>query len=67
MVGRLTLSWVNKDQALVPTDDGGYSWVDRDDPRLTEVRLLHQAERVGEVTDTLTVPGCRALKPGNWG
>ncbi len=53
MSGRLTLSWVNKDQALVPTDEGGYRWVDRDDPRVTEVRLLHQAERIGEVTDTL--------------
>jgi adenine-specific DNA-methyltransferase len=53
MTGRLTLSWVNKDRALVPTDSGGYSWVDRDDPRVTEVRLLHQTERVGEVTDTL--------------
>lgn len=53
MGGRLTLSWVNKDHALVPTDDGGYQWVERVDPRVTEVRLLHQAERVGEVTDTL--------------
>ncbi|WLS44763.1 site-specific DNA-methyltransferase [Micromonospora profundi] len=44
---------MNKDQALVPTDEGGYQWVDRDDPRVTEVRLLHQAERIGEVTDTL--------------
>jgi adenine-specific DNA-methyltransferase len=53
MGGRLTLSWVNKDQALVPTDDGGYGWVERNDPRVTEVRLLHPAERVGQVTDTL--------------
>lgn len=53
MRGRLTLSWVNKDQALVPTGDGGYQWVERDDLRVSEVRLLHQAERIGEVTDTL--------------
>jgi adenine-specific DNA-methyltransferase len=53
MGGRLTLSWVNKDQALVPTDDGGYQWVEREDPRVTEVRLLHQAERIGEVANTL--------------
>jgi adenine-specific DNA-methyltransferase len=52
MSGRLTLSWVNKDQALVPTGDGSYQWVEREDPRLTEVRLLHQAAHVGEVTDT---------------
>ncbi|MQY32022.1 site-specific DNA-methyltransferase [Nocardia aurantia] len=43
MAGRLTLSWVNKDQALVPEGQGRYSWVDRDDPRMTEVRLLHRA------------------------
>ncbi|GAA2711570.1 site-specific DNA-methyltransferase [Micromonospora olivasterospora] len=51
MSGRLTLSWVNKDKALVPTDDGSYQWVERDDPRVTEVRLLQQRERVGDVTD----------------
>lgn len=53
MSGRLTLSWVNKDQALVPTDSGGYEWVERHDPRVTEVRLLHQLGRVGDVTNTL--------------
>jgi adenine-specific DNA-methyltransferase len=54
MSGRLTLSWVNKDLALVPTDGSGYQWVERDDPQVTEVRLLHQAERIGEVTGTPT-------------
>jgi adenine-specific DNA-methyltransferase len=45
-VGRLTLSWVNKDKALVPNVDlGGYTWVERDDPRLTEVRLLKELDR----------------------
>lgn len=47
MAGRLTLSWVNKDQALVPDENGGYTWVDRDDPRVTEVRLLHSAGSCG--------------------
>jgi len=52
MGDRLTLSWVNKDKALMPDGDGGYEWVERDDPRVTEVRLLHQGDRVGEVADT---------------
>lgn len=49
MAGRLRLSWVNKDQALVPNGEGGYSWVARDDPRVTEVRLLHCAGNYGAV------------------
>lgn len=53
MTGRLTLSWVNKDQALVPDGDGGYEWVERDDPRVTEVRLFQQAGHVGEVSGTV--------------
>lgn len=53
MAGRLTLSWVNKDQALVPDDNGGYSWVERDDPRVTEVRLLHSAGRRGDSTNSV--------------
>ena len=52
MSGRLTLSWVNKDRALVPDGDGGYQWVERDDPRVTGVRLLHQAGHVGDVDGT---------------
>ena len=48
--GRLTLSWVGKDQALLRTHEGGYQWVSRDDPRVTEVRLLHEADIVGEVS-----------------
>ncbi len=45
--GRLTLNWVGKDQALLTTPDGGYEWVDRTDPRVTEIRLLHERETVG--------------------
>lgn len=48
--GRLTLSWVGKDQALLGTAGGGYEWVSRDDPRVTEVRLLHESATVGEVS-----------------
>ncbi|MFT7840691.1 site-specific DNA-methyltransferase [Saccharothrix sp. BKS2] len=47
--GRLTLSWVGKDEALLGTPEGGYEWVDRDDPRVTEVRLLRHLATVGEV------------------
>lgn len=47
--GRLSLSWVGKDQALLGTPDGGYEWVDRDDPRVTEVRILHQIDLLGDV------------------
>lgn len=48
MAGRLTLSWVNKDKALVPDGEGQYTWVARDDPRMTEVRLLHKAGEFGD-------------------
>lgn len=52
MTGRLTLSWVNKDKALVPDGAGSYEWVERDDPRVIEVRLLQQVGRVGDVSGT---------------
>ena len=45
---RLTLSWVGKDQTLIRTSRGGYEWVGRDDPRVAEVRLLHDVRSVGE-------------------
>lgn len=45
--GRLTLSWVGKDQALLGTESGGYEWVPRDDARVGEVRLLHHRGAVG--------------------
>ncbi len=59
MAGRLTLSWVNKDQALVSDDQGGYTWVDRDNPRVTEVRLLHSAGASGDGApdDNLLIQG----------
>ena len=46
--GRLTLSWVGKDCALLGTAAGGYEWVERDDPRVTEVRLLRERDVVGD-------------------
>jgi adenine-specific DNA-methyltransferase len=44
---RLTLSWIGKNQALIRTPSGGFEWVRRDDPRVTEVRLLHDFDAVG--------------------
>ena len=45
---RLTLSWVGKDQTLIRTPGDGYDWVSRDDPRVTEIRLLHDVQFVGQ-------------------
>lgn len=63
--GRLTLSWVGKDRALLGTADGGYEWVERDDPRVTEVRLLHQLDVVGEVKPDSRAPSDNLLIVGD--
>jgi adenine-specific DNA-methyltransferase len=47
--GRLELTWTNKHLRLITTEQGGYTWVDPSDPRVSEVRLLHHVESVGEV------------------
>lgn len=54
MSGRLTLTWANKDKALLSHGESGYEWAERDDPRVREVRLLDEIDggRVGEVTGT---------------
>lgn len=61
MTGRLTLTWANKDRALLSHGESGYEWVDRDDPRAREVRLLNEVDRVGEVagdaSDNLLIRG----------
>lgn len=45
--GRLELTWTDKDKALVSTGDGkyDYTFTDRTDPRVHEVRLLHEVDR----------------------
>ncbi|WP_346536868.1 site-specific DNA-methyltransferase [Micromonospora sp. DPT] len=43
---------MNQDQALLPDGKGGYDWVKRDDPRVTEVRLLDETAAVGDVAGT---------------
>lgn len=52
MTGRLTLSWANKDKALLSHGESGYEWVERDDPRVREVRLLDEVGLVGEAAGT---------------
>lgn len=49
--GRLELTWTDKDKALLSAGDGryDYTFTDRDDPRVREIRLLHEVERVGDV------------------
>jgi DNA modification methylase len=50
--GRLELTWTNKDRALLSTSDGRYDYefVDPHDPRVLEVRLLHEIDRVDAET-----------------
>src|SRR5690606_14655439 len=48
--GRLELTWTNKHLRLLAHDDGNsYEWVDPSDHRVSEVRLLRDAARVGQV------------------
>jgi len=46
--GRLELTWTDKQKALLSTGDGkyDYTFVDPSDYRVSEVRLLHEVERV---------------------
>ena len=57
----MALSWVGRDEALLNTADGGYEWVSRVDPRVTEVRLLREIGKIGEVqgepSDNLLIQG----------
>lgn len=49
---RLALTWFNQDKALLARAGVGYEWVERDDPRVTEVRLFRETSTVGDVTGT---------------
>ena len=46
--GRLELTWSNKHLRLHTTSEGEYEWVEPTDPRVTEVRLIDELDRVGE-------------------
>lgn len=48
--GRLELTWANKHLRLISDTEGGYEWVDPTDPRVSEVRLLHEVDTVGDDT-----------------
>ena len=45
--GKLELTWSNKNMRLLSHDDVSYEWVDPADWRVSEVRLLEEAEPVG--------------------
>lgn len=49
--GRLELTWMGKDSALIPVADGkyDYAWVDPGDPRAREVKSIEALEQVGEI------------------
>ncbi|HEY5528932.1 MAG TPA: site-specific DNA-methyltransferase, partial [Thermoleophilia bacterium] len=49
--GRLELTWMGKDSALIPVEDGkyDYAWVDPNDPRAREVKSIEVLQTVGEV------------------
>src|SRR5690625_671434 len=49
--GRLELTWMGKDQALIPVESGkyDYTWVSPTDPRVLEVKSIETIEQVGEV------------------
>lgn len=46
MTGRLTLSRADKGKAMLSHGETGYEWVEREDPRVREVRLLDEVGRV---------------------
>ena len=48
--GRLELTWMGKDMALIPTAHGkyDYEWVDRADPRACEIKSIEVVDTVGE-------------------
>ena len=48
--GRLELTWTNKPLRLLADEDGDYQWVPASDYRIAEVRLLDDADAVGEVS-----------------
>ncbi|HMM41496.1 MAG TPA: site-specific DNA-methyltransferase, partial [Thermomicrobiales bacterium] len=48
--GRLELTWTNKHKRLLAHEDGRYEWLPPADYRVAEVRLLHDAGTVGQVS-----------------
>lgn len=48
MKGQLELTWVGKDRRLLSHGDDSYEWVDPTDWRVSETRLLHDVDTVGD-------------------
>lgn len=46
--GKLELTWVGKDRRLLSHGDDSYEWVDPSDWRVSEIRLLHDVDTVGD-------------------
>lgn len=65
--GRLELTWTNKDQALLSTGDGRYDYefVDPHDPRVLEVRILHEVEEVEAAVPATRPPDMPDPTTGN--
>jgi len=58
--GRLELTWMGKDLALIPSEVGkyDYEWVDRSDPRAREVKTIKVTATVGaDPEDNLLILG----------
>jgi adenine-specific DNA-methyltransferase len=47
--GRFEITWMGKDLALIPSENGkyDYEWVDRSDPRACEVKSIEVTETIG--------------------
>jgi len=58
--GKLELNWVNKNKTLIVKDydEGKYEWVEPNDYRVSEVRLLKSVEIFGDnYSDNLIICG----------
>ncbi|OFR91179.1 hypothetical protein HMPREF2863_05055 [Micrococcus sp. HMSC067E09] len=57
--GRLELTWMGKDSALIPSENGkyDYAWVDPDDVRVREIKTLEITDQVGKESDNLVIIG----------
>jgi adenine-specific DNA-methyltransferase len=65
--GRLELTWTDKDRALLSANDGkyDYTFVSPSDWRVSEVRLLHEVERIETDTPTERPEGLTAPTTDN--
>ena len=63
--GALELTWTDKDKALLSTGDGkyDYTFVDPADYRVSEVRLLHEVDRIEGEAPIERPAGCPRRPP----